>query len=332
MGCRAVGCIMMLILSLLAAPVTAEAQPAGKVPKIGLLNNSSATANARPFAAFTQALRALGYIEGQNLAIERRYADGSPEQLPILAAELATHNVDVFLVTTHRTAEVVRQLTTTIPIVMTSAEDPVRLGLAQSLAHPGGNITGVALVPSPELQGKKLELLTAALPQGSRIGVLCNPATAANVLWLPALEEAARALGVPLMPVGVRRAEDFESVVAEMVQGHAKGVVVLEDARCTCCGHNRRINEVAVRSGLAPLWAIRSGAESGGVLAYGPSSLERWRRAATYVAKILQGANPGDLPIEQPMKFECIINLKTAQAFGLTDPPTLLFQADEVIR
>jgi putative ABC transport system substrate-binding protein len=151
-------------------------------------------------------------------------------------------------------------------------------------------------------------------------------------LWLQALEEAARALGVPLMPVGVRRAEDFEAAVAEMAQGHAKGVVVLEDALFTCCGHNRQVNEVAVRRGLAPMWAIRSGAESGGLLAYGPSSLDRWRHAATYVAKILQGANPGDLPIEQPMKFEFIINLKTAQALGLTIPPTLLFQADEVIR
>ena len=328
----AIGCIVMLTLSLLMAPLAAEAQPGGKVPKIGLLNNSSATANARPFAAFTQALRELGYIEGQNLAIERRYADGSPEQLPILAAELATHNVDVFLVTTNRTAEVVRQLTTTIPIVMTSAEDPVSLGLAKSLAHPGGNITGVALVPSPELHGKKLELLTDALPQGARIGVLFNPATATNVLWLQALEAAARALGVPLMPVGVRRAEDFDPAVAEMIQGHAKGVVVLEDALFTCCGHNRRINEVAVRSGLAPLWAIRSGAESGGLLAYGPSSLDRWRRAASYVAKILQGANPGDLPIEQPMKFEFIINLKTAQTLGLTLPPHLLVLADEVIK
>ena len=203
-----------------------------------MLNNSSATANARPFAAFTQALWELGYTEGQNIVIERRYADGRPEQLPTLAAELATHNVDVFVVTTNHTAEVVRQLTTTVPIVMISAEDPVSLGLAQSLARPGGTITGVALVPSPELQGKKLELLTAVLPQGSRVGVLFNPTTATNVLWLQALEEAARALGVPLMPVGVRRAEDFEAAVAEMAQGHAKGVVVLEDALLTCCGTN----------------------------------------------------------------------------------------------
>jgi putative ABC transport system substrate-binding protein len=323
---------MMLTLSLLAAPLIAQAPPAGRVPKIGLLNNSSATANARPFAAFTQALRELGYIEGQNLAIERRYADGSPEQLPILAAELATHNVDVFLVTTNRTAEVVRQLTTTTPIVMTSAEDPVSLGLAQSLAHPGGTITGVALVPGPELQGKKLELLTEVLPQGARVGVLFNPTTATNVLWLQALEEAARALRVSLVPVGVRRVEDFEGAAAEMAQGHAKGVVVLEDALFTCCGHNRHLNEVAVRHELAPMWAIRSGAESGGLMAYGPSSLERWRRAATYVAKILQGATPGDLPIEQPMKFELVLNLKTAQVLRITIPPHLLVLSDEVIR
>jgi putative ABC transport system substrate-binding protein len=324
--------IITFILLLLVTPLTAQTQPAGKVPTIGVLNNSSATANARPFAAFTHALRELGYIEGQNLTIERRYADGRPEQLPTLAAELVTHHVAVFVVTTNHTAEVVRQLTTTTPIVMTSAEDPVSLGLAKSLAHPGGTITGVALVPGPELQGKKLELLTEVLPKGARVGVLFNPTTATNVLWLQALEEAARALGVSLVPVGVRRVEDFEGAAAEMAQGHAKGVVVLEDALFTCCGHNRRLNEVAVRHELAPMWAIRSGAESGGLMAYGPSSLERWRRAATYVAKILQGATPGDLPIEQPMKFELVLNLKIAQALRITIPPHLLVLSDEVIR
>jgi putative ABC transport system substrate-binding protein len=297
---RLIRLLVTLALGLLTAPLLAEAQPAGKVPTIGLLNSSSATANARPFEGFTQALRELGYIEGQNLAIARRYADGRLERLPALAAELAALNVDMFLVTTNHGAEVVRHMTTTIPIIMTTAEEPVHFGLVKSLARPGGNITGVAVVAGPEIYGKKLEMLTAALPPGARMGVLF--------------------------------AEDLEPAVAEMQHANVKGVVVLGDPLFVCCGHNARINAGAVRSGLAPMWPLRSGAENGGLMAYGASSLERWRRAATYVDKILQGANPADLPMEQPMTFELVINLKTAQALGLTIPPTLLFQATEVLR
>jgi putative tryptophan/tyrosine transport system substrate-binding protein len=168
-----------------------------------------------------------------------------------------------------------------------------------------------------------LELRTALLPSGTRIEVLFNPMTPVNALWLQATEQAARALGVPLVPVGVRRAEDFEPAVAGTQQGHAKGVVVVGDSLFTCCGHNRRINELAVRSGLAPMWPLRSGAERGGIMAYGTSSLERWRRAAIYVDKILKGANPADLPMEQPMTFELVININIAQALGVTSstPP-----------
>jgi putative ABC transport system substrate-binding protein len=236
-----------LALGLLMASLLAAGQPVGKVPMIGLLNSSSATVNAPPFEVFTQALRELGHIEGQNLAIERRYADGRPERLPALAAELAALHVDVFLVTTNNTAEAVRQLTTTIPIVMTTAEEPVHFGLVQSLARPGGNITGVAIVAGPEIYGKMLVLLTTVLPPGAPIGVLFNPLTPVNALWLHATEEAARALGVPLVPTGVRRAEDFEPAMAAMQQGQAKGVIVVGDSLFTCCGHNRRINEGAVR-------------------------------------------------------------------------------------
>ena len=332
MWVSAIGFIVTLTLSIFVVPLVAEAQLAGKIPKIGMLNMSSATANARPFEVFTQALRALGYIEGQNIAIERRYADGSPERLPALAAELATLHVDMFLVTTNRTAEMVQEVTTTVPIVMTTAEEPVSFGLVKSLARPGGNITGVAVVAGPEIYGKNLELLTAVLPQGTRIGVLFNPTSSVTALWLHAIEEAARALGVSLVPAGVRSAEDFEEALGVMQHGNATGFVVLGDAMFVCCGNNTRINELAIRSGLAAMWPIRSGAVTGGLLAYGTSSLDRWRRAATYVDKILKGANPGELPMEQPMKFELVINLKTAQALGLTISSTLLFQADEVIK
>jgi putative ABC transport system substrate-binding protein len=327
-----VGLIVTLALGILAALLVPDAQPARKVYRIGLLNISSATVNARPFEVFTQPLGALGYIEGQHVTIERRYADGRPERLPALAAALAALNVDVFVVTTNSVAQAVRQITTTIPIVMTTAQEPVSFGLVKSLAHPGGNITGVAVVAGPEIYGKNLELLTAVLPPGARIGMLYNPTSSVTALWLHATEEAARGLGVTLVPASVRSAEDFEQAVVVMQHGNATGFVVLGDALFVCCGNNTRINELAMRSGLAAMWDIRSGAVTGGLMAYGTPSLDRWRRAATYVAKILKGANPGDLPMEQPMKFELVINLKTAKALGITMPPSLLLLADEVIQ
>jgi ABC-type uncharacterized transport system substrate-binding protein len=332
MWCRTIGIIVTLSLSILTALRVADAQPAGKMFRIGLLNISSATVNVRPFEVFTQALRELGYSEGQQVTIERRYADGHPERLPTLAAELAALNVDVFVVTTNSVAQAVQQLTTTIPIVMTTAQEPVSSGLVKGLARPGGNITGVAIVASPEIYGKNLELLTAVLPPGARIGVLFNPTSSVTTLWLHATEEAARGLGVTLVPASARSAEDFEQAIAAMRHGNAAGFIVLGgDGLFVCCGHNTQINALAVRSGLAAMWDLRSGAETGGLMAYGTPALERWRRAATYVAKILQGVTPGDLPMEQPMKFELVLNRKTAKALGITLPPSMLFLADEVI-
>jgi putative ABC transport system substrate-binding protein len=329
----AVKYLVTLALSMLVAPLLAVAQPAGKVSKIGFLHPGSAIANARQFEVFTQGLRELGYIEGQNIAIEQRYAEGSSERLPALAAGLANLHVEVFVVTTNRVAEAVQQTTTQIPIVMISAEEPVSLGLIKSLTRPGGNITGVAVVPSAEIYGKNLELLTEVLPQGTPIGVLFHATSAVNALWLHATEEAARGLRVTLVPAGVRSAEDFAHALAVMQHGNARGFVILMGEPLFADPVNReRINELAVRNGLSAVWPIRSGAEAGGLMSYGTTVLDRWRRAATYVDKILKGANPGDLPMEQPMKFELVINLKTAKALGLTIPPSLLFQADEIIR
>jgi putative ABC transport system substrate-binding protein len=332
MGYSTVGCLVTLTLSLLVAPLLAVAQPVGKVPTIGFLNPSSAAATARNFAAFTQCLRELGYIEGQTIAIAQRYAEGRPERLPALAAELAALPVDVFVVNVNRTAEAVQQTTTQVPIVMTTAEEPVGLGLVQSLARPGGNITGVTVVPGEEIYGKNLELLTAVLPPGARIGVLFDTTSSVNALWLHATEEAARGLGVTLVPAGVRSVEDFEHAFTAMKHGNAMGFVVLGGPLLTPATNSEQINALAMRHGLAAMWPGRPGAERGGLMAYGTNNLERWCRAATYVDKILKGANPGDLPIERPMKFELVINLKTAKALGLTIPPSVLFQADEVIR
>jgi putative ABC transport system substrate-binding protein len=327
----AIGCIVTLILSLLAVPLATPAQPPGKVPKIGFLNGSSAPAIAREFEAFAQGLRELGYIEGQTIAIEQRYAEGRVERLPALAAELASLNVDMFVVNVNRVAEAVQQTTTQIPIIMTTAEESVRFGLAKSLAHPGSNITGVAVETSPEIYGKNLELLREVLPPDARIGVLFDTTSAINAFWLHATEEAARALRVSLVSSGVRSVEDFEQAMAVMQQGNATGFVVL--GRSPLLSDNReRINELAVRSGLASMWPSRVGAARGGLMSYGSSSLERWRRAAAYVDKILKGAKPADLPMEQPMKFELVINLKTAKVLGITMPPSLLLLADEVIQ
>jgi putative ABC transport system substrate-binding protein len=329
----AVECLITFALSMLLAPLLAVAQPAGKVPKIGLLMPGAATAYAQQFEVFTQSLRELGYIEGQHIAIERRFAEGNSERLPALAAELATLPVAVFVVPFNSVAAAVQQTTTQLPIVMIAAEEPVASGLAKSLAHPGGNITGVAVVPGAEIYGKNLELLTEVLPPGARIGVLFHPTSAVNALWLHATEEAARGLQVTLVPAGVRSAEDFAQAFAVMQQENVKGFVVLMgEPLFADPGNKERINELAMQSGLAAMWPIRSGAEAGGLLSYGTTVLDRWRRAATYVDKILKGANPGDLPMEQPMKFELVINLKTANALGLTVSPRLLLQADEVIR
>ena len=325
--------LVVLTLSLLVAPCVAVAQPAGKVTKIGFLMSGSATAMTRNVEAFTHVLRELGYIEGQHMALEQRYDEGRPERLPVLAAELVSLKIEVCVVHTNRVAEAVQQTTTPIPIVMTTAEEPVHFGLAKSLARPGGTITGVAVMPGADMYGKNLEWLTEVLPKGARIGVLFNPASSVNALWLHAMEEAARRLGVTLVPAGVSSAEDFERAFAVMQHENARGFVVLMgDPLFGYRPNHVRINELAVRSGLAAMWVSRSGAETGGLMSYGATTIDRWRRAATYVAKILQGANPGDLPMEQPIKFELVINLKTAKALGGTMPPSLLILADEVIQ
>jgi len=305
---------------LLAAPLAAEAQPAGKVAKIGYLTGSS----VGPLDAFRQALGEHGYIEGQNIAIEIRSAEGRVERLSTLATELAHLNVDVFLVTVNRVAVVVREVAPKTPIVMTGAEEPLRLGLVKSLARPGGSITGIAIVAGPEIYGKNLELLKAVLPGRARIAALFNTTSSVNALWLKATEEAAGKLG------GEACADRSPQPGGLMKQAEAAGFVVLGEP--LFFGPNSRlVNDLALRSGLASMWPLRAGVDGGGLMSYGVPVPDSYRGAATYVVKILRGAQPGDLAMEQPTKFELVINLKTAKALGLTIPPSLLQRADQLI-
>jgi putative ABC transport system substrate-binding protein len=318
--------ISSITVGLLAAPLAAEGQQPGKVYKIGYLTGSS----VGPLDAFQQALGEHGYNEGRNLAIESRSAEGRVEQLSPLATELARLNVDVFLVTVNRVAVAVREVAPKIPIVMTRAEEPVRLGLVKSLARPGGNITGIAIVAGAEIYGKNLELLKAVLPGRARIAALFNTTSSVNALWLKATEEAAGKLGVRLVATGVRSPEDFEQAFALMKQAEATGFVVLGEP--LFFGPNsRRVNDLALRSGLASMWPLRSGVDAGGLMSYGIPVPDSYRSAAAYVVKILRGAEPGDLAMEQPTKFELVINLKTAKALGLTIPQSILQRADQVI-
>ena len=322
------GCIVMLTLGLLAVPLAAHAQPPTHVHRIGYLLGT--TQEQEPLLeAFLEAMRALGYVEGQHFVMEYRAAEGQYERLPDLAAELVRLKVDVLLVTNTAAVLAAKHATTTIPIVMAGVAYPVESGLVSSLARPGGNITGLASLQH-ELIGKRLELLKAVLPTVSRVAVLWNPANPAHAVAVREADVATQALGVQLHLVEARGPDAFDRAFAAMTRAHAGALLVLGDP--LVFEHRRRLVELAVRSRLPTMHNIRPYVETGGLMAYGPRTTDLRRRAAVYVDKILKGAKPADLPVEQPTTFELIINLKTAEALGLTIPPTLLFQADEVIR
>ena len=330
MWCSAIGCIVLLILSLLVAPLAAEAQPPSKVPRIGFLMPLLTPERAHNLEAFRHRLRELGWIEGQNVALELRYAEAGTdtERLPALAADLVRLNVDV-IVTVGGTTRIAQSATRTIPIVMVTAGDPVEAGFVTSLAQPGGNITGLAGLGA-ELSGKRLEILTQAVPQLSRVALLLNP-TNVSVGYVRETQVAAQALGVALQVLEVRRPEDIEGAFAAMQQAGAGALLLLTDP-LVLEPHRHNVVALALQSGLPAIYPWRMYAEAGGLMSYGISLREWYQRAATYVDKILKGAKPGDLPVEQPLKFEFIINLQTAQALGITIPPPLLILADEVIK
>jgi putative ABC transport system substrate-binding protein len=313
-------------LLLLAAPLAAEAQPAGKVYRIGILVPGSTSPQIQ---AFREGLRDLGYVEGQNLAIEYRSAEDRLERLPGLASELVTLKVDIIYATVTPAAQAAKNATKTIPIVFGASSDPVDYGLVASLARPGGNITGLSNT-APDLSGKRLELLKEVVPGISRIAVLWNSANPIIARQLRETEVAAQVLGAQLQVVDVRGPDDFARAFRAVTMGRPSALVVLADFLTT--GHRGRIAEFAAKNRLPAISEFREFAAAGCLMAYGPSVPDLGRRAAVFVDKILKGAKPADLPVEQPTKFEFVINLKTTKALGLTIPPSVLVRADEVIQ
>jgi putative tryptophan/tyrosine transport system substrate-binding protein len=322
---------VLALLALGATPLAAEAQQAAKVARIGYLAADRA-ANPRQHEAFRQGLRELGYVEGRNLVIEYRDAEGKLEQFPTLAAELVALKVDVIVTSGTLAALAAKQATRTLPIVFSPAADPVASGLVTSLARPGGNVTGLSLLYS-ELVGKWLEQLKQAIPGVSRVAVLWQPGafgerTEKDIL--KRAEVAARALGMQLQFVEARGPENFDRAFSEMTRARAGALTVLSSNMFV--SERRRLVDLAAKNRLPAVYNVREYVDAGGLMAYGPNLADLYRRAATYVDKILKGTKPGDLPVEQPTKFELVINLKTAKTLGLTIPPSLLQRADEVVQ
>jgi putative ABC transport system substrate-binding protein len=319
--------IRTLAAGVLAVPLDAGAQQPGKVYRIGFLSPRSPSDVGR-LAAFRQSLRELGYVEGQNIVIESRWAEGEYDRLPGLAAELVRLKVDVIVTYAAPAIQAAKRATGTIPIVMAGAIDPVASGLVTSVARPGGNITGLSLM-APDLVGKQLAILKEVVPTVSRVALLGNPANTGNAPQLRHAQETARTLGMRLQSLEARGPNEIESAFAAITRERAGALIVLVDGMLA--DHRARIADLAAKSRLPAVYGLSDYPEAGGLMAYGPSVLDRFRRAATYVDKILKGAKPGDLPVEQPTKFELVINLKTAKALGLTIPQSLLQRADQVI-
>jgi len=324
MWSSAVGFLVTLTLCLLGAPLTADAQLPAKVARIGYL---ALVEDPRLVEAFRQGLRELGYVDGQNIAMESRFAQGKGDRLPALTAELVQLHMDVIVTFPAVADRAAKNTTTTVPIVMVNARDPVGTGLVASLARPGGNITGLSGLAT-DLSGKRLELLKEAVPSLSRVAVLWNART-----MTPDFEQihaAARALGVTVQPLGVQDASDIESALATMTRERPDALFMITDVLTRM--YSNRVVDFGAKSQLPTMFEFRTPVDAGGLMSYGPSVSEQHRRAAYYVARILQGTKPADLPVEQPMTFELVINLKAAKALGLTIPPALLFQATEVIQ
>jgi putative ABC transport system substrate-binding protein len=311
------------------APLSASAQQPTKVWRIGYLHGAARTPDGAPPAALRQALQALGYVEGKDVTYVGRWAEAKSERLPGLAAELVDLKVDLILTRGGPAAQAARHVTTTIPIVISGAGDAVGTGLISSLAHPGGNITGIT-DQAAELSAKRLELLKAAVPKASRIAVLWNADDLAMTLRYREVERAARILRVTVQPLGVREPEDFEAAFAAMTRNRPDAFFLVTDALTTL--NRKRIIDFAAAHRIPAMYEFDFLVRDGGLMSYGWDLDDNLRRAAVYIDKILKGAKPGDLPVEQPTRFYLLINLKTAKALGLTIPQSLLGRADEVIQ
>ena len=323
----------LLVLLLLAVPLgTAAAQSVEKerVPRVGYINpgSSSDPVRLRRLEALRQGLRELGYVEGRNIALEPRWAEGKYDRYPALAADLVRLKVHIIVAVGGRATQVAQQATRTIPIVMSLVTDPLESGLVTSLARPGGNVTGTSIM-APDLVGKQFELLKQAVPEVSRVALLWNPANPGSAPQLREAEAAARAVGVRLQALEARVPQEIDSAFAAMTKERAGALVVLADA--ILYNQRKQIAELAAKSRLPSVSVLREYAEAGGLIVYSADFLDLERRAAYFVDKILRGAKPADLPVEQPTKFDLIINLKTAKAIGLTIPPSLLLRADQII-
>jgi putative tryptophan/tyrosine transport system substrate-binding protein len=326
---RTIGFLVTLALGLLMAPLATDAQQPVKVPRLGLLSPFSPSDTARWHKAFRQGLHDLGWVEGKNISIEYRYAEGRSDHLSALAADLVRLKVDIIVAAVTPDAPAAKHATKTIPIVMASPGDPVASGLVESLARPGGNITGLSQI-APELAGKRFERLNDIAPTLSRVAVLWDPQDLGSALSWNEIQLPARQLGVQLHALEVRSANDLDNAFDKATRARAGALAIMPSP--VFVTNLKWLADLAARSRLPSIFHLREFVDAGGLMAYGPDRSDLFRRAATYVDKILKGTNPADLPVEQPMKFELVINLKTAQTLGLTIPPTLLFQADEVIR
>jgi len=326
-----IGLAVVLALNLFVAPLTAQAQAPGKVPRVGVLfYGFRPTSEPEPLVqAFADGLRGLGWVEGQNLLLEWRYAEGRTERYPALVAELMALKVDVLVAFSTPAALAAKQATSMIPTIMVAVSDPVGSGLVGSLARPGGNITGLSLL-APELSAKRLDLFKQAMPRLARAAVLWNTANAGMVLRFRETESASRALGVAIDSVGVQGPGDFETAFTTISKHRPDALLVLADT--VTVAHRRRAIEFAAANRLPAIYESKQFTDDGGLMSYGLSMPDHFSRAAFFVDKIIRGAKPADLPVEQPTKFELVINLKTAKALGLTIPQSILIRADEIIQ
>jgi len=320
------GLALTTLLLALCFPV--QAQQPTKIPRIGYLSPTSPSVSPTRIEAFRQGLRELGYIEGKNIVIEYRYAEGKFDRLPALARDLVSLKVDVIVAIGTASVEAAKDATQTIPIILSSG-DPVGSGHVASLARPGGNITGLTNL-TPELVGKRLELLKEAVPRLSQVAVVWNPNSPAADLRMKEAEVAARSLHLQLHSAGVRSPNDLEPAFLTMKKERVGALITLRGPLIV--NQSKRILDLAAKNRLAAMYDDRSTVEAGGLMSYGANQADLDRRAAYFVDKILKGAKPGALPIEQPMKFELVINLKTAKQIGLTIPPNVLARADKVIK